>query len=116
MNQYFLLKQVAAHLNHLVYLQRRRVLIRMTVGMTMNRKKMIKKKKMTTMMAMQKLNFLLKLENMKNLNIFDFISRIMNNQEINKIQNLMTRYHIENTEENFERLKLLIKQKNFIVQ
>lgn len=53
---------------------------------------------------------------MKNLNIFDFISRIMNNQEINKIQNLMTRYHIENSEENFERLKLLIKQKNFIVQ
>ena len=76
----------------------------------------MKKKKMTTMMAMQKLNFLLKWENMKNLNIFDFISRIMNNQEINKIQNLMTGYHIENTEENFERLKLLIKQKNFIVQ
>lgn len=59
-NQYFLLKQVAAHLSHLVYLQCRCVLIRMMVGMTMNRKKMIKKKKMTTMMMMQKLNFLLK--------------------------------------------------------
>ena len=35
----------------------------------------------------------------------------MNNQEINKIHNLVTRYHIENTKENFERLKLLIKQK-----
>ena len=35
-NQYFLLKQVAAHLNHLVYLQCRRVLIRMMVGMTMS--------------------------------------------------------------------------------
>ena len=115
MNQYFLPKQVAAHLNHLVYLQRRRVLIRVTVGMTMNQKKMIKKKKMTTMMTMQKLNFLLKWENIKNLNIFDFISRIMNNQEINKIQNLMTRYHIENTEENFERLKLLIKQKETLL-
>ena len=76
----------------------------------MNRKKMIKKKKMTKMMTMQKLNFLLKWANIKNLNIFNFIFRIINNQEINKTHNLMTRYHIENTEENFERLKLLIKQ------
>ena len=76
----------------------------------MNRKKMIKKKKMTKMMTMQKLNFLLKWANIKNVNIFNFIFRIINNQEINKTHNLMTRYHIENTEENFERLKLLMKQ------
>ena len=58
---------------------------------------------MTKMMTMQKLNFLLKWANIKNLNIFNFIFRIINNQEINKTHNLMTRYHIENTEENFER-------------
>ena len=68
------------------------------------------------MRMMQKLNFLLKWENIKNSNIFDFIFRFMNNQEINKIHNLMTRCHIENTEENFGRLKVPIKQRKSIVQ
>ena len=41
----------------------------------------------------------------------------MNNQEINQISNLISRYHIENTKQNLERLKIVLKQKeNYIVQ
>ena len=35
----------------------------------------------------------------------------MNNQEINQIHNLISKYYIENTKRNFERLKLVLKQK-----
>lgn len=78
LNQNFLLRVVAAHhnqllLNHLVYCQHKPVLIKMTVGMTTNQKKMIKKEMMTKMM--EKLNFLLKLVNIKNLNFFNFLFR-----------------------------------------
>ena len=39
----------------------------------------------------------------------------MNNQDINKICNLISRYYIEDMEENFEKIKLVIKQKKFIL-
>ena len=65
-----------------------------------------------------KVEFYVKVGKHKNLSFFNFLFRKkMNNQEINQISNLISRYHIENTKQNLERLKIVLKQKeNYIVQ
>ena len=84
--------------------------------MMTNRKKMMKKEKNDK--GDPKVEFYVKVGKHKNLSFFNFLFRKkMNNQEINQISNLISRYHIENTKQNLERLKIVLKQKeNYIVQ
>ena len=73
LNQYFLLKLVAAHhkrllVNHLIYLQHKLALIRMAIGMMANRKKMMKKEKNDK--GDPKVEFYVKVGNHKKFKIF----------------------------------------------
>ena len=53
--------------------------------------------------------------NIQNLNIFNFCLEKMDNVNINRIKNYLSRYGIEENEDNFKKLKNVIEKKEYYI-